>query len=136
MEFPRILGNQTNADELEKFLVIIERTNFVPLPSEWRARQRGVSYSTGRRARAPIGCITTLGRMAAKAEFAPRNAHAKARTLFVRFLTGMLGGGISLQSLTAGSRSYLQRRRKRPVGRRITRTGVSMTFRRRPIRTS
>ena len=49
MDLPRILGNQTNADELEKFLVIIERTNFVSLPSEWRARQRGVSYSTGRR---------------------------------------------------------------------------------------
>ena len=49
LDLVRVLGNQANADECLKFLDIIEATNFAREPAQWRARQSGLSLSTGRR---------------------------------------------------------------------------------------
>ena len=48
----RVLGNQANADELLRLLLVIESTDFEELPNGWRSRTRrsdGKEFSPGRR---------------------------------------------------------------------------------------
>ena len=49
LDLPRVLGSRANADELERLLRVIERTDFSKLPNNWSRRGEGRSLAPGRR---------------------------------------------------------------------------------------
>lgn len=47
IDLVQVLGSQANAEELERFSRVIERTNFASLPSDWSRRVERSSLAPG-----------------------------------------------------------------------------------------